>query len=80
MTVKRGCSSVAALVLARTAQRRAQENNDQEMMAEAKEYENRALAAIKQGQSELFRLEKPKPAGFSCDFLAFEAVAPARLL
>jgi hypothetical protein len=34
------------------------------MMAEAKEYENRALAAIKQGQSELFRLEKSKPPAF----------------
>jgi hypothetical protein len=47
MTVKRGTSSVAALVLARTAQRRAQEDNDPEMMADAKEYENRALAAAK---------------------------------
>jgi hypothetical protein len=60
----RGTSSVAALVMARTAQQVAQENGDQVVMAEAKEYENRALAAIKQGQSELFRLEKHKPAAF----------------
>jgi hypothetical protein len=64
MTVKRGCSSVAALVMARAAQRMAAQNNDPAMAADAKEYENRALAAIKQGQSELFPLEKPKPAAF----------------
>jgi hypothetical protein len=46
-------SSVAALVLARVAQRRAQENNDPELLADAKEYENRALAAIKLHLSEL---------------------------
>jgi hypothetical protein len=40
-------SSVAALVLARVAQRRAQENGDQELMADAIDFENRALAAIK---------------------------------
>jgi hypothetical protein len=55
---------VAALVMARTAQRVAQENGDQEMLAEAKEYENRALAAIQVGNPELFPLEKPKPAAF----------------
>jgi hypothetical protein len=64
MTVKRGTSSVAALVMARTMQRVAADRGDQEMLADAIEYEKRALAAIKQGQSELFRLEKPKPAAF----------------
>jgi len=64
-------SSVAALVLARTAQRVAAEDNDPERMAEAKEYENRALAAIKLGQSELFRLEKPKPAASQLRFPGF---------
>ena len=64
MTVKRGTSSVAALVMARTAQRVAAEDNDPEMLAEAKEYENRALAAIKQGLSELFPLEQHRPAAF----------------
>jgi hypothetical protein len=58
---KRGTSSVAAPVMARAAQRLAAENGDQETMADAIEYENRSLAAIKQGQSELFRSEKPKP-------------------
>jgi predicted RNA methylase len=59
MTVKRGTSSVAALVMARTAQRVAAEDNDPEMLAEAKEYENRALAAIKLHLSELPEVEKP---------------------
>jgi hypothetical protein len=62
MTQKRGTSSVAALVMARTMQRVAADRGDQKIMADAIKYENRALAAIKQGQSELFRLEKPKPA------------------
>jgi hypothetical protein len=53
MTVKRGSSSVAALVLARVLQRRAQDRDDPEMMADAKEYENRALAAIKLHLAEL---------------------------
>jgi hypothetical protein len=64
-------SSVAALVMARAMQQLAAENGDQEMGAEAKDYENRALAAIKQGQSELFRLEKTKPAAGQLRFLGF---------
>jgi hypothetical protein len=46
-------SSVAALVMARTAQRRARVDNDPEMLAHAIEYESRALAAIKLHLSEL---------------------------
>jgi hypothetical protein len=57
-------SSVAALVMARVLQRRAQENNDSEMMADAKEYENRALAAIKLHLPQLPEVEKPKPPAF----------------
>jgi hypothetical protein len=45
--------------MARTAQRVAAEDNDPEMLAEAKEYENRALAAIKLHLSELPEVEKP---------------------
>jgi hypothetical protein len=52
-------SSFAALVMARTAQRIAAENNDPEMAAEAKEYENRALAAIKLHLPELPEVKKP---------------------
>jgi hypothetical protein len=59
MTKRPGSSSVAALVIARTAQRVAAENGDQEMATEAKEYENRALAAIKLHFSELPEVEKP---------------------
>lgn len=47
MTKRPGTSSVAALVLSRVVQRRAQENDDPELMAYAKDVENRALAAIK---------------------------------
>jgi hypothetical protein len=50
---KRGTSSVALVMMARAAQRLAQHNDDPEMMAEAKEYETRALDAIRQGRSEL---------------------------
>jgi hypothetical protein len=52
-------SSVAALVMARTAQRAAADRGDPEMMPDAKEYENRALAAIKLHLSELPEVEKP---------------------
>jgi hypothetical protein len=52
-------SSVAALVMARTAQQVAAERGDQEMAADAKEYENRALAAIRLHLSELPEAEKP---------------------
>lgn len=52
-------SSVAALVMARTAQRVAADRGDPEMMADAKEYENRALEAIKLHLSELPEVEKP---------------------
>jgi hypothetical protein len=45
MAANRGTSSVASLVTARTAQRVARENSDPVMLAEAKEYESRALAA-----------------------------------
>ena len=37
----------------------AQENDDQETLAEAKEYESRALAAIRQDLPELPAVEKP---------------------
>jgi hypothetical protein len=47
MTQKRGTSSVAALVMARTMQRVAADRADLDMLVEAIEYENRALAAIK---------------------------------
>jgi Tfp pilus assembly protein PilF len=57
--------------MARAMQQLAAENDDPMMAAEAKEYENRALAAIKQGQSELFRLEKPKPAACQLRFPGF---------
>ena len=47
--------------------------------ADAIDLQNRAMAAINPGQSELFPLEKPNRRRFSCDFLAFDgAVAPAR--
>jgi hypothetical protein len=59
MAKKRGTSSVAALVMARAAQRVAQDRGDQLMMADAMEYENRALAAIKLHLSELPEVEKP---------------------
>jgi hypothetical protein len=71
MAEKLGTSSIAALAMARAAQRVAQERGDQQMMADAIEYENRALAAIKQGQSELFRPEKPKPAALQLRFPGF---------
>jgi hypothetical protein len=45
--------------MARTAQQVAAERGDPEMLAEAKEYENRALAAIKLHLSELPEVEKP---------------------
>lgn len=47
LTQRPGTSSVAALALARTMQRRAAENADLDMLVDAVEYENRALAAIK---------------------------------
>lgn len=58
MAAKRRTSSVAALVMARTAQRVAADRGDQEMAAEAKEYENRALEAIKLHLPELPAVEK----------------------
>jgi hypothetical protein len=57
--VKRGTSSVAALAMARAMQQLAAENQDPTMAADAKEYENRALAAIKLHLSELPEVEKP---------------------
>jgi hypothetical protein len=62
-------SSVAALVMARTAQRVAQDRNDPEMLAEATEYENRALAAIKLHLPKL--PEREKPAAFQLRFPGF---------
>jgi hypothetical protein len=50
---KRGTSSVAALVMARTAQRVAERDGDPEMMANAIAYEKRALDAIRQHLPEL---------------------------
>jgi hypothetical protein len=47
MTVRPPSSSVAALVLARVAQRRARENGDGVLLADAIDVESRALAAIK---------------------------------
>jgi hypothetical protein len=55
-------SSVAALVLARVVQRRAQENDDPELLADAIEYEKRALAAIKMHLPVL--AEKPRQLRF----------------
>jgi hypothetical protein len=56
-------SSVAARVMARTMQRVAQDRDDPELMADAIEYENRALAAIKLHSPVLGpKPEKPKPA------------------
>jgi hypothetical protein len=52
-------SSVAALVMARAMQQVAAENGDAEMAAEAKEYESRALEAIRQHLPELPAVEKP---------------------
>jgi hypothetical protein len=60
MTLRPGTSSVAALVLARVMQRRAQEDGDQEMLADAIDFENRALAAIKLHLPELPAVEKPE--------------------
>lgn len=60
MAKRRASSSVAALVLARVAQRHAEEDNDPEMMADAIELENRALGAIKAHQNVL----PPKPPVF----------------
>jgi hypothetical protein len=45
--------------MARTAQRVAADRGDPEMMADAKEYENRALAAIKLHLPELPEVKKP---------------------
>jgi protein involved in polysaccharide export with SLBB domain len=59
MSEKRGTSSVAALMIARAAQRLAQHNDDAEMQAEAKEYESRTMDAIRQHLPELPPLEKP---------------------
>jgi acetyl-CoA acetyltransferase len=61
MTVKRGTSSVAALVMARTMQRFAEKypDHDPDMMADAIEFEKRALAAIKLHLPELPEVEKP---------------------
>jgi hypothetical protein len=67
MTEKRGTSSVAALVMARAMQQLAQENGDQEMGQEAKEYESLALAAIKLHLPEL----PEKPAAFQLRFPGF---------
>jgi hypothetical protein len=50
---KCGTSSIAALMIARAAQRLAQHNDDAEMLAEAKDYESRAMDAIRQGRSEM---------------------------
>jgi hypothetical protein len=47
MTVRPATSPVAALAMARTMQRVAAENADLDMLVDAIEYENRALAAIK---------------------------------
>jgi hypothetical protein len=59
MTEKRPpTSSVAALVMAKTMQLVARDRDDPEMMADANEYENRALAAIKLHLSVL--PEKPR--------------------
>jgi hypothetical protein len=57
MAKRPGTSSVAALAMARTMQRSAARDNDPEMMADAVEFENRALAAIKLHLPEL--PEKP---------------------
>ena len=51
-------SSVAVLVMARTLQRVAADRDDPLMMSEAKDFEKRALAAIKVGCSTV----GPKPA------------------
>jgi hypothetical protein len=59
MIERRGTSSVAALVMARTMQRVAKDRDDPEMLADAVEYESRALAAIKLHLSELPEVEKP---------------------
>jgi hypothetical protein len=60
MTVKRPpTSSVAALAMGRAMQQVAADRGDQEMLAEAKEYENRALAAIKLHLPELPEIKKP---------------------
>jgi hypothetical protein len=53
-------SSVAALVMARAMQQVAQDRDDAEMWTDAKEYENRALAAIKLHLPELPAVEKPQ--------------------
>jgi hypothetical protein len=53
MTKRPGSSSVAALALARAMQRSAQRANDPVMLADAIEYERRALEAIRQHLPEL---------------------------
>jgi hypothetical protein len=57
MTKRPETSSVAALVLARTMQQAATRDDDPEMLADALEYEERALAAIRLRQNVL----GPKP-------------------
>ena len=47
MTRRPGTSSVAALVMARTMRRVAADRADLDMLVDAIEFENRALAAIK---------------------------------
>jgi hypothetical protein len=60
MTKRPGTSSVAALVMARAMQRVAADRADLDMLVEATEYENRALAAIKLHLPEL----PAKPAAY----------------
>lgn len=47
MAKRPGSSSVAALALSRVLQAKASRENDPELLADAIEYESRALAAIK---------------------------------
>jgi hypothetical protein len=83
MIQKRGTSSVAALVLARTMQRSAITRDDPDMLADAKDYEERALAAIKAGQNELPPREAKKVVtekrGYSSEAALAMAQAQKRL-
>jgi hypothetical protein len=68
MTVRRGYSSVGALVMARALQRLAAENDDADLALHAIKLERRALEAIKLHLSELPEVEKAAPVELRAKF------------
>jgi hypothetical protein len=59
MTEKRGCSSVAALVMARAQEQLAEQYEDADLALNAIKLERRATEAIKLGLPELPEADKP---------------------